>query len=519
MRTYILVCLSVFCFTVVAQQPVIDWQKTIGGSTNDFANAVHQCKDGGYIVAGNTQSTDSDVVGNHGGYDYFIVRLDSIGNVKWKKTYGGTKDDNVYAVKECRDRCFVLAGTTKSNNGDVSGNHWNGSLQNSDYWIVKLDSIGGIIWQKTLGGNGSDIAYSIDECISGGYIVVGEASSGWTSGDGDIDTSHSPIQSEAWVVKLTDMGGIEWQKSLGGTGIDYAESIKQTNDGGYIIAGTTYSNNGDVIGHNPTNGADGWIVKLNHLGAIEWQNPVGGSSEDYLQSVIQCYDGGYLACGNTSSMDSDISGSHGNWESWVVKISNNGVIEWSKVFGGALEDYAYSVFQTSDSNYIVAATSLSIDGDIIDKKGAMDYWLFKLDESGKMVWQKSFGGSNWDNPNSIEQCSDGNFIIAGYSRSNDKDVLINKGLADYWIVKTKLENTVGLENNNRAEFGFYPNPTTDILFIEANRYTLITIHDLNGKIVQSQDIDKQGQIDISSLSSGMYLLRTKDGFIQKFIKE
>mgnify|MGYP000883555788 CR=1 FL=1 len=139
--------------------------------------------------------------------------------------------------------------------------------------------------------------------------------------------------------------------------------------------------------------------------------------------------------------------------------------------------------------------------------------------TGKMVWQKSFGGSSLDNPNSIEQCSDGNFIIAGYSRSNDKDVLINKGLADYWIVKTKLENTVGFENNSRAEFGFYPNPTTDILFIETNRYTSLTIQDLNGKIVQTQDIDKQGQIDISSLSSGMYLLRKEDGVIRKFIKE
>lgn len=517
MRTYLLVCLSVFCFTVVAQQPVIDWQKTIGGSTNDFANAVHQCKDGGYIVAGNTQSTDSDVAGNHGGYDYFIVRLDSIGNIKWKKTYGGTKDDNVYAVKECKDGCFVLAGTTASNNGDVSGNHWNGGTQMSDYWLLKIDSIGGLVWQKTYGSTGNDVAFSIDECVDGGYILAGRAEPWNTTQDGDVTLAHGNW--EAWVVKVSDIGVIQWNKSLGGTGIDEFYSVKQTLDGGYILGGYTYSNNGDIVGHNPTVGPDGWVVKLSNTGLLEWQKTIGGSGEDKFQSIIQNFDGGYLVCGNSTSTDGDIIGGEGANDSWIVKLNENGVIEWSKVFGGDQGDLSYSIFQCNDSNYIVASSALSLDTDILEKKGGLDYWIFKLDNSGNMIWQKSFGGSSWDNPNSIEQCSDGNFIIAGYSRSNDKDVLINKGLADYWIVKTKLENTVGLENNSRAEFGFYPNPTTDILFIETNRYTSLTIQDLNGKIVQTQDIDKQGQIDISSLSSGMYLLRTEDGVIRKFIKE
>ena len=208
-------------------------------------------KDGGYIVAGYADSNDGDVSGNHGGGDCWIVKLDTLGKIKWQKCLGGSGGEMAQSIQQTKDGGYIVAGYAESNDGDVTGNHGD-----HDYWIVKLDNTGSIKWQKSLGGTRSDEARSIQQTGDGGYIVAGES----RSNNGDVSGHRGNMLSDYWIVKLDSIGNIQKEHSFGGTSNDGANSIHQTKDGGFIIAGYTYSNDGDVRGNK--GGSDYWIVKL-----------------------------------------------------------------------------------------------------------------------------------------------------------------------------------------------------------------------------------------------------------------
>ncbi len=297
-----------------------------------------------------------------------------------------------------------------------------------DYWVVKLSSAGTIQWQKSLGGIGPDYGYSIRQTTDGGYVVFGTS----FSNDGDVTTGNHGI-GDFWVAKLTSTGTLQWQKAFGGSGADLGTAIRQTSDGGYIITGQTQSNDGDVSGnHGDT---DCWVVKLTSTGTMQWQKTLGGSSADYASSVQQTTDGGYILAGTSRSTDGDVSGNHGDADYWIVKLSSTGTIQWQKALGGSGPDYASSIQQTTDGGYIVAGGSNSNGGDVTGNHGNDDYWIVKLSSTGTMQWQKSLGGTGYDAGNSIQQTADGGFIISGQSTSTNGDVAGNHGGDDYWIVK------------------------------------------------------------------------------------
>jgi hypothetical protein len=404
-------------------QIAIEWQKCLGGTNWDYAYSIHQTTDGGYVVAGWTASNDGDVSGNHGGADYWLVKLDAAGNIQWQKCLGGTNWDYAYSIHQTTDGGYVVAGTTGSNDGDVSGNHGN-----YDYWVVKSDASGNIQWQKCLGGTGDDYAYSIQQTTDGGYVVAG-----WTaSNDGDVSGYHGGW--DYWVVKLDASGNIQWQKCLGGTSNDEANSIQQTTDGGYVVAGRTESNNGDVSGNH--GGRDYWVVKLNASGNIQWQKCLGGTSGETAYSIQQTTDGGYVVAGQTLSNDGDVSGNHSFISDyWVVKLDASGNIQWQKCLGGTGGEQAYSIHQTTDGGYMVAGYSTSNDGDVSGNHGGRDYWVVKSDASGNIQWQKCLGGTGDDYAYSIQQTTDGGYVVAGFTDSYDGDVSGNHGNWNYWIVK------------------------------------------------------------------------------------
>lgn len=200
-----------------AQAPAIQWVKSLGGSSVETAFDISQTSDGGYIVAGNTSSTDGDVSGNNASTDYWIVKLSSLGIIEWQKCLGGSATDSGHSIEQTNDGGYIVAGFTTSNNGDVSGNH--GSV---DCWIVKLTAIGNIEWQKSIGGSASDYGYCIQQTSDGGYIVVGYT----LSNNGDVIGNHG--SADYWIVKLTFNGTIEWQKCIGGSLNDYGHNIQQT---------------------------------------------------------------------------------------------------------------------------------------------------------------------------------------------------------------------------------------------------------------------------------------------------
>ena len=442
----ITICISSVSF---GQVPVIEWQRSLGGTNWDYARSIQQTTDGGYIVAGYTESNDGDVTGNHGGYDCWIVKLDPSGDTTWQKPLGGSGADYAFSIQQTTDGGYIVAGYSGSNDGDVTGN--NGSF---DYWIVKLDSSGNITWQKSLGGSGVDQAFSIQQTTDGGYIVGGSSQ----SNDGDVTGNHG--DDDYWIVKLDPSGNITWQKSLGGMNEDIVSSIQQTTDGGYIVAGYSQSNDGDVTGNH--GGLDYWIVKLDPSGNIIWQKSLGGTSLDNTNSIQQTMDGGYIIAGYSGSNDGDVTGNHGGYDCWIVKLDNTGNIEWQKSLGGTVTDYGRSIQQTSDGGYIVGGYSQSNDGDVTGNHGGFDYWIVKLDNTGNITWQKSLGGSTADFAFSIQQTTDGDYVVAGYSQSGDGDVTGNNGSYDYWIVK--LNSCSNSSTDTQSACGSFT-------WIDGNTYT------------------------------------------------
>ncbi|MFH1608705.1 MAG: T9SS type A sorting domain-containing protein [Patescibacteria group bacterium] len=400
-------------------QPSIEWQKCIGGSTPDFAYSIQQTTDGGYVIAGSTYSAP----GSHGLQDYWVVKINPIGFIEWQKCLGGTGYDEATSIQQTTDGGYVVAGYSLSNNGDVTGNHGG-----SDYWITKLDSAGTLIWQKCFGGTGEDKAYSVQQTIDGGYIVAGYS----FSNDGDVSGNHG-VQ-DYWIIKINSVGTLIWQKCLGGTGEDKAYSIQQTTDEGYIVAGYTCSNDGDVSGnHNILK--DFWIIKINSVGTLIWQKCLGGTGSDYAYFVKETVDGGYIVAGTTNSNNFNVSGNHGSSDCWITKVDSVGSLIWQKCLGGTAQDEATSIQQTTDGGYIIAGWSNSNNGDVSDNHGSYDYWIIKLNSAGTLVWQKSLGGSLEDKATSIQQTTDGGYIVAGYTNSNNGDISGNHGLRDYWVLK------------------------------------------------------------------------------------
>ncbi len=369
MKKHILFLLIIFSNSYFFYaQPNIEWQKCLGGTSDDFAYSIQQTTDGGYIVAGTTQSNDSDVTGNHGSRDYWIVKLDNSGGIQWQKCLGGSNGEGIVSIQQNSDGGYIVSGLSISNDGDVTGNHGG-----SDFWIIKLDSAGGIQWQKCLGGSDVEVANSIQQTTDGGFIVAGNS----LSNDGDVTGNHGDY--DYWIVKLDSTGVIQWQKSLGGTGDDRAYFIQQTSDGGYIVAGRSISNDCDVTGNHGY--YDYWIVKLDSTGDIHWQKCFGGSDSEIPKSIQQTSDGGYIIAGYSGSNDGDVTGNHFFLDYWIVKLNSIGVIQWQKSLGGTGFDDSNSIQQTSDGGYIVAGFSNSINGDVTGKHGNFDYWIVKLDSS------------------------------------------------------------------------------------------------------------------------------------------
>jgi hypothetical protein len=458
MKKLFLLLTICFSFISFGQIPVIEWEKSLGGSNNESALSIQQTSDGGYIAAGGSSSNDGDVTGSNGAADYWIVKLDATGNMTWQKSLGGSGEDYAHSIKQTTDGGYIVAGQSGSNDGDVTGNHGE-----HDYWIVKLDSTGNITWQKSLGGSSYDVAHSIQQTSDGGYIVAGES----RSNDGDVTGNQGGR--DYWIVKLDATGNITWQKSLGGYGEDDAHSIKQTTDGGYIVAGGSSSNDGDVTGNQGD--MDYWIVKLDATGNITWQKSLGGSSYDVpgFHSIQQTSDGGYIVAGISGSNDGDVTGNHGCRDYWIVKLDATGNITWQKSLGGSYFDGALSIQQTTGGGYIVAGVSESNDGDVTGNQGGRDYWIVKLDNTGNTTWQKSLGGYGFENNTSIQQTTDGGYIVAGSSSSNDGDVTGNHGYSDYWIVKLYQCANTGIETISVCDS--YTWSTNGQTYTESGQYT------------------------------------------------
>ena len=425
------------CIAICAQPtPVLEWQKCLGSDYGEYARCVQPTSDGGYIITGVSYGADNgDVLGHHGNAtvgDMWVIKMDKAGNVEWQRSLGGNQSENGAFVIQTADGGYMLAGSAASTECNMTGNH--GGF---DFWLVKLNSNGGIVWQKMYGGSRIDDAHSLAASADGGYFVAGLT----RSENGDVTGNHGNV--DAWVIKVDATGNLIWQKALGGTGFEEARSVKATPDGGCIVGGITGSDNGDVTGFHgiPTNSTDCWVVKLNNNGAIQWQKALGGSMSELGGYVQLTTDGGYIVAGHSNSSDGDVSGNRNSFDAWIVKLDASGTIIWQKTYGGTGNESVDYIENTPDGGYVFTGTSLFIaDGDIKCNAGVYDVLLMKINATGNLEWQKTLGGSRSEGGFFVKALNDGSFIVAGYTDSPDipgfhTPVDPNIDDSDYWIIK------------------------------------------------------------------------------------
>jgi PKD repeat protein len=434
----ILVSISVVPVDGSVAPPLIEWQKSLGGGQHEEAFSIQQTADFGYIVAGYSESWSGDVPGNYFYNDVWVVKLDSTGVPTWSKNYGGSSSEEAHSIRQTADGGFIVGGYTGSSDHDLANNIGYGSnpwvfkldntgtaghppaiawqmprpttgtdpfnygvesiqqttdggyiltgdasdsIKGYQYWIAKLTSGGSVSWQKYYGGPEWDRPKSITQTSDGGYIVVGMT----LSNSGDVSGNHQCVSGicyapeDIWVVKLDSNGGLTWQKCLGGTNKDYGSDIHQTPDEGYIVAGYSYSVDGNVTAHVGNEGTPNyWVVKLDRDGNKVWDRSILSGVADLATSIDLTADGGYVVAGISDMGSGNYLDDRGGENIVVVKLDSAGNVVWKKILGGLADDDGYDIQQTTDGGFIVGGFSSSISGDVTENKGETDFWIVKL---------------------------------------------------------------------------------------------------------------------------------------------
>lgn len=486
---------AAICMSAYSQAPVIDWQNITGGSENELVRSIVQTTDGGYISAGYTDSNDGDITENKGGRDVLIIKLTAAGATEWTKTYGGSGSDQARSIIQTTDGGYIFTGTTSSVDGDVAA-----GMGGNDAWVVKLSNNGTIEWEKTYGGTSGDAGYSIVASTTGGYIIGGQSN----SADGDLTENNG--QTDCWVFKINATGTLVWQAAFGGSNYDYGRMLMETTTGDLVLVGYSDSQNGDVTENK--GGDDGWIIKLSGTGTLIWQKTIGGSGLDYFWDVIETSSGSYVLAGSTTSNNEDVTSNNGGLDSWIVQVDTQGTIEWGHTFGGSEAEEGYKIVEVSAGNFVVFGTAASANGDVSINQGEIDYWMFAVNAAGTIQWEKTIGGSSWDIALAGTLTSDGGFVIAGSTSSSDVDVIENNGSDDVWIVKLNQEG-LGMSTIKQNEVIVYPTMTNGPIVIQSEKpIEQITVYTITGETVLtiSGQSGSMVSLDISSLTAGNYLM-------------
>jgi len=402
----------------------VRFARTYGGTNWEWGLSVQQTSDGGYIVAGYTRSFGA------GNFDFLLIKTDAFGNVQWARTYGRIYEDGATSVQQTSDGGYIVAGTTSS-----FGVGW------EDILLIKTDAFGNIQWAKTYGrANYRDYAYSVQQTSDGGYIVLGKTES---------------VDGENWgilLIKTYANGDLEWAKTYGGGGKYKAYSVQQTSDGGYILAGEKYlfvdDGGGDYFAFSASD-YNALLIKTDANGNVQWAKTYGGTNYDYATSVQQTSDGGYIVAGRTYSFGA------GGWKVFLIKTYANGNLEWAKTYSTGT-GWAESVRQTSDGGYILAGyiyTGIWPNYDI---------FLIKTYANGNVQWAKIYGGGNRDEGAFVQQTSDGGYIVVGTTES------FGAGSADILLIKTDANGDIGscgiVRNASPTVYTVSPTVTTLSLY-------------------------------------------------------
>jgi hypothetical protein len=332
------------------------WSRTYGGAADDEAMAVVQTSNGGYAIAGYTNSSGA------GDYDFWLVKTDVYGNVEWNQIYGEAVSERASSLIEASDGGYAIAGST----------HFSFGPGAYDCWLVKTDEHGVMEWKQTYRGADNEIASALVETSDGGYALAGGTS----------------------LVKTDANGNIQWNRTYGEEGFYSFYSLVATSDGGYALAGC----GGFIM-------TSFWLVKTDEYGTMEWSNEYGEYGTSTAHSVVATSDGGYALAGDTNPFGPE------GFDFFLVKTDSNGNMEWNRTYGGTGWDTAHSLVVTSDGGFALVGT---INAYTTDNS---DFWLVKTDRYGNMEWNRTYGGTGMENAYSLVEASDGGYVIAGETSS------------------------------------------------------------------------------------------------------
>jgi Secretion system C-terminal sorting domain/SprB repeat len=363
------------------------FQKTFGGTSDEYGYATEQLSDGGYIMCGRTISFGV------GGFDNYLIRLNANGDTLWTKTYGNTGYDEAQSIKQTSDGGFIMVGQTAT--VDYAG----------DVYLVKTDANGVLVWSTAFGSATKfDFGYSVRQTSDGGYIIAG------------LTNSTGAGLRDVLLLKTNATGVLQWSKTYGGAADDEARSVEETADGGFIISGFTQSYG---------SGYQMYLIKTNSTGNVTWSKTFGGGGLELGYSVKQTSDGGYVLLGYSDSYGSGLV------DVLLLKLTATGGISWSKTYGGTADDYGLCIHITTDGGYIISGRTSSYGA------GAGDYYLIKTDVNGVHQWSKAYGGSAVDQAGNVRQTADGGYILTGYTLS------FGAGIREAYLVKTDAVGASG----------------------------------------------------------------------------
>ncbi len=519
----------------------IDWEKSFGGKHSDYLFDVQPTPDYGFILAGSSLSkaTGTKTDNGQGNLDYWIWKMNEKGEEEWQKSFGGEGADLLQGIRLTKDGGFILAGTSESGKGDIKKDSCRG---NEDYWVIKLNAKGGEEWQRTIGGSGQEQLQCVIPTKDGGFLIGGSSSSmmsplirkGEKDAFGKSENSYGNL--DYWVVKLDAKGAVLWQRTLGGIYADQLYSVVETADGGFLLGGTS---NSPISGSKtaPHYGmGDYYIIKLSENGQTEWENTFGGEDDDQLATVLASKDGHFYLAGysGSSSTGNKMIGNRNGSDFWIIKIDESGEAIWQKTYDTGAIDILTSLVENDDLTLLLAGysqgkpTPAMATGKKAKKEdeGINDYVVFKIKPDGEEIWSKSIGSSGTDVLRKAIETRDGGYLLAGTSNSEVKPKGGNRdrmskvqGRDDFWVVKLKDNEK---KKEKRAPLEAFPNPTQRFTnVIVGHEYTKGTafVFDLAGRQLQSFPIkDQTIPVDLGASPEGIYIIEIRTDVDENAVK-
>lgn len=350
----------------------LEFSKTFGGLLDDRANSVIQTIDGGFAILGYSFSKTENIL-NNGSRDFWVLKTDRNGNLKWQKSFGFAGNDQGISIIQTNDQGFLLVGVLDitASNGKGKAKALTKKHAGGDFWVIKLTNSGELEWSNFYGGSFTDTPFDVVQTKNNSFIIVGSSDST------DVDITNNLGSYDFWVIHISNKGNLLWQKNFGGSQIDEAFAISASPDNNFLIVGDTRSSDKNV--NNNNGGADIWLIKIDINGNLLWEKTIGSTGFDACRSIKLTSDNNFLISGSSRSTSNNFNNKGAN-DALLVKINANGNILWQKTVGGSKIDFFYDAIEIAKNNYIAVGETTSSDKDILINKGFSDQLIVKIKE-------------------------------------------------------------------------------------------------------------------------------------------